>query len=158
MLSTPEKVAKNSHIWMPIKKEVTLIGGELVGLEMAEFLQERGRKVTILEQGDYIGDGLALVRRWKVAHDVVKAGADVHILSKATGIGKDTVDYEEQGVGKCKAPAQSVIVCQGATPNTDLIDQMKSSQYAMHCVGDCNEKLSYIDGAVHEAYDIASQI
>ena len=158
MLSTPEKVAKNSHIWMPIKKEVTLIGGELVGLEMAEFLQERGRKVTILEEGDYIGDGLALVRRWKVAHDVVKAGADVHILSKATSIGKDTVDYEEQGVGKCKAPAQSVIVCQGATPNTDLIDQMKSSQYAMHCVGDCNEKLSYIDGAVHEAYDIASQI
>lgn len=158
MLSTPEKVAKNSHIWMPIKNEVTIIGGELVGMEMAEFLLERGRKVTILEEDDHVGEGLALVRRWKVAHDVAKAGADVHVLSKATGIGPDTVDYEEQGKGKHKAPAKSVIVAQGATPNTDLIDQMGSSKYSMHRVGDCNEKLSYIDGAIHESYDVASQI
>lgn len=158
MLATPEKVAKNSHIWMPIKNEVTIIGGELVGLEMAEFLLDRGRKVTILEEGDYIGDGLALVRRWKVAHDVVEHGADVHILSKATNIGKDTVDYINEEGKKSKAPAQSVIVAQGATPNTDLIDQMSSSSYSMHCVGDCNEKLSYIDGAIHEAYDVASQL
>ncbi len=158
MLSTPEKVAKNSHIWMPIKKNVTIIGGELVGMEMAEFLLERGRKVTILEEGDFIGDGLALVRRWKVAHDVVTSGADVHVNSKAIRINKDTVEYEEAGVGKRQSPAQSVIVAQGATPNTDLIDQMSSSHYSMHCVGDCNEKLSYIDGAIHEAYDVASQI
>lgn len=158
MLSTPERVAKNSHIWMPIKDEVMIIGGELVGLEMAEFLLERERKVTILEEGDFIGDGLALVRRWKVAHDVVKGGADIHVLSKVTNIGASTVDYEEQGAGKKSAPAKSVIVCQGATPNTDLIDRMKSSPYTMHCVGDCNEKLSYIDGAIHEAYDVASQI
>ena len=40
-----------SKIWMPIANEVVVIGGGLVGLELSEYLVERGRKVTILEPG-----------------------------------------------------------------------------------------------------------
>ena len=44
-----------SKIWMPLSKNITIIGGDLVGLELAEFLIERGRKVTVLEPADLSG-------------------------------------------------------------------------------------------------------
>ena len=44
-----------SHLWMPIAREVVIIGGGLVGLELAEYLVERRRKVTVLEPGPDLG-------------------------------------------------------------------------------------------------------
>ena len=44
-----------SKIWMPISKKIVIIGGDLVGLELAEFLVERGRSVVVLEPGSSLG-------------------------------------------------------------------------------------------------------
>ncbi|MEH6634200.1 MAG: FAD-dependent oxidoreductase, partial [Halioglobus sp.] len=44
-----------SKLWMPLANEVVVIGGGLVGLELSEYLVERGRKVTILEPGSSLG-------------------------------------------------------------------------------------------------------
>ncbi|MBU6253581.1 MAG: FAD-dependent oxidoreductase, partial [Alphaproteobacteria bacterium] len=35
-------VRKATHAWMPLGKNIVIIGGELVGIELAEFLHERG--------------------------------------------------------------------------------------------------------------------
>lgn len=37
---------------MPLGKRVSIIGAGLVGLELAEFLIERGREVTVLDPGN----------------------------------------------------------------------------------------------------------
>ncbi|MGO1502649.1 MAG: FAD-dependent oxidoreductase, partial [Marinobacter sp.] len=55
-----------SKLWMPLGKHVVIVGGGLVGLELAEFLIERGRTVTVLEPGVSLGSELAIVRRWRV--------------------------------------------------------------------------------------------
>ena len=56
-------VRKATHAWMPLGKNVVIVGGELVGLELAEFLTERGRKVTVVDEVPRLGAGLTLVRR-----------------------------------------------------------------------------------------------
>lgn len=150
MLKTPEKVAKNSHIWMPIGKNVVIYGGELVGLEMAEFLHARGRNVTVIEPGTYVGEGLALVRRWKMVDDLREAGIPVLVNCKAVQIGKDTFTYADELGVKHHLLADTVMVCEGAVPNTDLAKKLKGSGYEVHMVGDCNQELSYIEGAIHE--------
>ncbi len=56
-----------SKLWMPLGKKVVIVGGGLVGLELAEFLLARGRQVTVLEPGNRAGRELskvALGRRW----------------------------------------------------------------------------------------------
>ena len=40
---------------MPLKKELVIIGGDLVGLELAEFLTERGKKITVVEPSNDLG-------------------------------------------------------------------------------------------------------
>jgi NADPH-dependent 2,4-dienoyl-CoA reductase/sulfur reductase-like enzyme len=49
-----------SRIWMPIGKKVIIVGGELVGLELGEFLALRGREVSVIEESSRVGKGLQL--------------------------------------------------------------------------------------------------
>ncbi|MGH8437365.1 MAG: FAD-dependent oxidoreductase, partial [Pseudomonas sp.] len=69
-----EAMQKLSHVWMPLGKRVTIVGGGLVGLELAEFLIERGRQVCVLESGSHLGRELAIVRRWRVLHGIREHG------------------------------------------------------------------------------------
>ena len=48
-----------SKLWMPLGKRVVIIGAGLVGLELAEFLLDRGREVTVLDPGTHPGTGAA---------------------------------------------------------------------------------------------------
>lgn len=48
-LEDPDRLRRLSRLWMPVGRRVTVIGGGLVGVELAAFLAERGRKVTLLE-------------------------------------------------------------------------------------------------------------
>lgn len=47
-----------TNLYMPLGKRVAILGGGLHGCQVAEFLTRRGRKVTIVETADKIGDGL----------------------------------------------------------------------------------------------------
>src|SRR5690606_19136474 len=48
--NTPDLVRKASKLWMPIGDRAVIIGGDLVGLELAEFLHERGREVAVVDE------------------------------------------------------------------------------------------------------------
>lgn len=158
MLSTPEKVRSNSRIWMPIGKNVVIYGGEIVGLEMAEFLYQRGRKPIVLEPGTYVGEGLAIVRRWKLLSNMRKQGIPVKVKCEAVNIGKNTFTYRDADGLEETIPADTVIIAVGAVPNNDLAKQLAGSDYEVYSIGDCNSKLSFIDGAIHEAHDVAHAI
>jgi pyruvate/2-oxoglutarate dehydrogenase complex dihydrolipoamide dehydrogenase (E3) component len=71
-----------SRLWMPLGKRVAIVGGGLVGLELAEFLVDRGRQVTVLEEGPSLGRELSIVRRWRVLDGLRQHGAE--LLTQAT--------------------------------------------------------------------------
>src|SRR5262249_17494322 len=45
---SPALIREASKAWMPLGQRIVIIGGELVGLELAEFLVHRGRNVTVI--------------------------------------------------------------------------------------------------------------
>src|SRR5690606_7642133 len=53
--NSTDAIKQLSKLWMPLGKRVVIIGGGLVGLELAEFLVERGRQVMVLEPGADLG-------------------------------------------------------------------------------------------------------
>ena len=63
---------------MPLSKNIIVIGGDLVGLELAEFLVERGRAVKVLEPSSSLGPNLSIVRRSRVVH-MLKAVSYTHL-------------------------------------------------------------------------------
>ncbi|RJX71467.1 FAD-dependent oxidoreductase [Vibrio sinensis] len=152
-----EATRKLSHLWMPLADNVCIIGGGLVGLELAEFLAQRGRKVTVLEPSEMLGKELSIVRRWRVLHEVEKLGVTMHNSVTIKEITAKQVHYTFDGDENVQtAQAGSVILAVGTETNTSMADDI-SSIYPVHQVGDCTS-LDFIEGALSSAWKIAAKI
>jgi len=135
---------------------VVVIGGGLVGLELAEYLVERGRKVTILEPGKDLGSELAIVRRARVLHMLREHGADIQRGADITRIDSDKVTYIKKGE-ETSVPCQQVIIAMGAEADASLEGQLAGSAARVHRIGDCRD-ISYIDGAILDARELVQQL
>ena len=54
----PPLLARLTKWYMPVGKNVVIVGGGVQGCQLAEFLVKRGRSVTIVEPGEVLGEGL----------------------------------------------------------------------------------------------------
>jgi 2,4-dienoyl-CoA reductase (NADPH2) len=59
---SPHTLARLTHVWMPVKRSVVIMGGTLHGCELAEFLAKRHRGVTIAHDGPAkdLGQGMTV--------------------------------------------------------------------------------------------------
>ncbi|WP_339678320.1 FAD-dependent oxidoreductase [uncultured Zhongshania sp.] len=144
---------KLSHVYMPLGKRVCIIGGGLVGLEVAELLAERGRQVTVLEAGRDLGAELSLVRRWRVLHQLKEHGVELHRNAAVREITADRVMFT-QGESEAHTVADNVIIAVGAEPDSDLRQQFASLKVDLHSIGDSAE-IGYIEGAIRSARELA---
>ena len=142
-----EALQKLSRMWMPLGKRVTIIGGGLVGLELAEFLLARGRQVTVLESGTHLGRELAIVRRWRVLHEIRVHGGDLKTGASVTAIDGKGVHYQMADGQAAYSEADSVVLAIGAQPNTDLLDELSRAGLPASSIGDCHS-IGYIEGAI----------
>jgi 2,4-dienoyl-CoA reductase (NADPH2) len=154
---SPEAVRRATHIWMPFGKRIVIIGGELVGLELAEFLAERGRKVTVVDDATKFGKGLPIVRRWVVLNALKELDVTLLPEAKEIVIGAAAVTYRNRYNQMRTLAADQVIVAKGAHANLDLADEMKAAGFAVDVVGDCNG-VGYIEGAMRMAAEVAQTI
>lgn len=152
-----ELVRKASHLWMPVGERVVIIGGELVGLELAEFLHERGRRVTVVDEAEQFGRGLSPARRSVMLDEMPLAGIELYPGASAIRIEAEMVRFTGRE-GEARAlPADTVIIAKGAEPNTGLYDELVAAGVEAHMVGDC-QGVGYIIGAVRNAADVAARI
>ena len=135
-----------SRIYMPIGKRVAIIGGGLVGLEVAELLCERGRELTVIEPGRDLGAELALVRRWRVLHTLTEHGARLLRGTSVTAIDANGLDCATKD-GSERIAADTVIIALGTQPDTSLADALRARGIAASTIGDCHE-IGYIQGAI----------
>lgn len=145
-----------SKLWMPIANEVVIIGGGLVGLELAEYLVERNRTVTVLEPGPAFGPELAIVRRARVLHLLQAHGAVLHKSVESIEIGKQAVSFSLAGDRREQACGQ-VIIAMGAQPDDSLSKQLSDSSAQIHQIGDCR-RIGYIDGAILDARQLVQRL
>ena len=138
-----------SKFWMPLAEQITIIGGGLVGLELAEYLVERGRKVTVIEPGPSLGAELAIVRRARVLHMLREHGVDIYQNAPIDEITNDTVRFQHEGNEQSVA-ARQVIIALGTEGDTRISDQLGDYRGQVHRIGDCQD-ISYIDGAILSA-------
>jgi len=150
-------VRKATHAWMPLGSRVAIIGGELVGIELAEFLHERGRSVTVIEPAPRLGKGLTLVRRMRILSELAEHGVDLRGGAQDIAIGKDAVTFTDQSGNAQSVPADTVIVAMGATGDLSLADSLRAAGHAVTAIGDAGG-VGYIEGAMRGAYEAVQAI
>ena len=146
-----------SRLWMPLPERIVIIGGGLVGLELAEYLVERGRQVAVLEPSGNLGAELSIVRRARVVHELREAGVELHRGVEVTGIGNSAVQFRDSDGVDRDTPAQQVIIAMGAMPDTSMADSLTAAGIEAHSIGDCQE-VGYIEGAILSGRRAALQI
>lgn len=155
--SSPERIRQASKLWMPIGERVVIIGGELVGLELAEFLHERGRQVTVVGTEEKFGRGFSVARRSVVLDELTTAGVILKPGASDLRITPNAVCFRNAQSTAEEVAADNVIIALGAHPNTGLYDQLIAAGIDAHMVGDCSG-VGYIQGAIRDAADIAAII
>ncbi|MGJ3404433.1 FAD-dependent oxidoreductase [Glutamicibacter sp. Je.9.36] len=156
LTKSPEFVRQFTKFWLPMGKDVVVIGGSLVGLELAEFLAERGRNVTLVHESQQLGLPLAMPRRWTAVKDNLAHGVKIHRNVSVTRITEKTVEWTE-GEEQFSAPADMVIYADGTTSAAPVADQLRGAGFSVDVIGDASA-VNYIHGAVHSAWKATADL
>ncbi len=146
-----------SRLWMPLGKRVAIVGGGLVGLELAEFLLERGRAVTVLEEGPSLGRELSIVRRWRVLDSLRQHGAELLTAVRVAEIGRKTVSYVSAEGETRQLAADSVVLAVGARPDDRLAKELESVRVPVLTAGD-GAAIGYIEGAIASGFAAGNRV
>jgi 2,4-dienoyl-CoA reductase (NADPH2) len=147
-----------SKFWIPLGKTVIIIGGGIQGCELAEFLVKRGRKVTVVDKADVLGEGMVNHLRLQLFDWFAQKG-----VTLVSGV-KEYVGITEKGLVVLTAEgykrtiqADNVIPALPMRPNTELFRNLKGKVKEMYAVGDCHEPKLIVD-AIEEGFRIARLI
>lgn len=145
-----------SKLWMPLGKQVVIVGGGLVGLELAEFLLARGRQVTVLEPGTHPGPELPIVRRWRVV-EAVTAHGTLKLKATVREITRDAVLWQDAKGVEQSTPADSVVLAIGAEADDRVATALAACGVPVHRIGDC-AGVNYIEGAMHDGNRVGRSV
>ncbi|HIF92542.1 MAG TPA: FAD-dependent oxidoreductase [Myxococcales bacterium] len=151
--SEPGLLSMLSRLWMPIGKSVVIVGTDLAAVELAEFLAERGRRVSLVGGSDLLAPEVGPKRRAEHATRLDQLGIKLDTASSAAEITSTGVVLQD---GKLIA-GSTVIVAGEVRPDTRLFDALKSRVPEAHAIGDCTG-LGLIRKATEEAARVATSL
>lgn len=138
-LLRPAAIRFASRAWMPLGRRVVIVGGDLVALELAEFLAGRGRLVAILEAGKDIAPEVGNKRRTEHMDRLDRLGVTVHVRAVTERITADAVEFTPAGGTTRRLAADNVVLAGTVEADTTLFDALVDAlpDAAVHAAGDC---------------------
>ena len=103
-----------------VPKKLTVIGGGVIGLEMASYFNSAGSEVTVVEMLPKIGGAIDSDIAKLLQKEYEGKGIKFNLSCAVTKIGKDTVTYEQNGE-KVELAADKVLLSVGRRPNSQGI-------------------------------------
>ncbi|MBV8347621.1 MAG: FAD-dependent oxidoreductase, partial [Mycolicibacterium sp.] len=138
-LVQPRAVRLATRAWMPLGRQVAIIGGDLVALELAEFLAARGRLVTILEAGKTIAPEIGNKRKSEHMDRLDRLGVAVHVRADAERIVPGGLIFRPDAGTSRELPADAVLLAGSLEPDTTLYDALAAGMpdAIVSAAGDC---------------------
>ena len=135
---------------------VVIIGGGLVGCETADYLLEKGKKVTILEMLPRIGNDIGRTTRWVVMRKLRQSGAGLVANAKAVEINDKGVWASRDGE-HAFFEADTVVLAVGLTPNLELAHRLKGKVKSLRLIGDCDQPRKIAE-AIESGFRVGREI
>ena len=139
-LVRPAALRVATRAWMALGRRVAIIGGDLVAIELAEFLASRGHLVSILEAGQDIAPEVGNKRKTEHMDRLDRLGVTVHVRAGVEHITTDAVVFTPAGGTARELAADSVLIAGTVEPDTDLFDTLVATMpdAEVHAAGDCS--------------------
>ena len=161
-LGDDEKVYCAEQVLMNQKDpgdKVVVVGGGLVGCEMALDLAQKGKKVTILEALPKImavNGPICSANKEMLEELLPFHGVNIICNAKVTGFKDGAVSYETAGKAE-KLDTDSVILSVGYRSADELYHELEFDVADLYLLGDAG-KVSNIMYAIWDAFEVANHI
>jgi 2,4-dienoyl-CoA reductase (NADPH2) len=141
----PRLLTYATKVWMPIGKRVVIIGGGIQALQLAAFLVKRGRKVTVVDTAEKMGEGLVEFYKMRLFWWLEQKG--VPLLSgvkyeEITDKGLTIVTKEGE---KRILAADTIVPALAMAPDTEFVKTLQEAAPEIYQIGDCGNSALIID-------------
>jgi NADPH-dependent 2,4-dienoyl-CoA reductase/sulfur reductase-like enzyme len=139
--------------------DTVVIGGGLVGLEVAEYVAEKKTgKVTVVEMLDGVGKELGMLRKISVMENIHKSGIDFMVNTKCQSINDGSVTVEKEGETQ-KLKCDTVVIAVGTVskPYDDIKQFAENNSIPFYVIGDAKQARKAIN-AIAEAAEVARAV
>ena len=135
----PKMLRDLTRIWMPVGKKVVIIGGAIQGCQLGEYLIKRGRKVTIVETGDEMGQWLVPERKIRLFYWFDKKGVERLTGVKLVEITKKGLTVVTKEGQTRLLEADNVMPVLPFSPNKGMLESLKGMVPEVYAIGDCDD-------------------
>ena len=135
---------------------VVVVGGGMVGCEVAEFLHAKGKQVTILEMLPRVGNDIGVTDRFATMIRLREAGIKMKANTKVVKITEKGVEATRDGATEF-FEGDTVVLATGMKANNKLAKKLEHKVAPLYRIGDCVEP-HRITEAIENGFRIATQI
>jgi 2,4-dienoyl-CoA reductase-like NADH-dependent reductase (Old Yellow Enzyme family)/thioredoxin reductase len=133
-----------------------VIGGGLVGLEVADLLASQDKRVTVVEMLPEVGGDMDVLARSMLLGRLQKQNAKILTSTRVTRFTRDAA-FALQNDREIHFPIETVIVAVGVRSNRELADALEQSSLENHVVGDAVQPRKALE-AIWEGFEIGLKI
>lgn len=141
-----------------VGERVVVIGGRMVGMEVADLLAEQGKTVYLVTKNKLGEDGIPLERNiYRALRDrLIEHGVHLFPDSPVHEIRQNGVhiEYQQELVF---LKADTVVLAVGAKPENKLAEELETAGFEVHMIGDCAQARD-ARAAIMEGAEIGREI
>ena len=126
-----------SRLWLPVGRRVAIVGADLAALELAEFLAERGREVTLVEPGEELAPEVGPKRRAEHMDRLDRLGVAVNTGMRVEEITPRGLAVRPQPGSTRVIEVEHVVLAGTPEPDAALFEALREVAPEVHAVGDC---------------------
>ncbi len=134
----PDRLNELTRLMLPLGSRITIIGGQIEGIQGAVFLKKRGKNVAVLETSDHIGEGIPPRYMERAADWLKKKEVPISTGVTLQFIDKEGVHYRDDQGRECFRKSDFVLVLTRQTPEHALADSLRTIVPEVHVIGSAN--------------------
>jgi 2,4-dienoyl-CoA reductase-like NADH-dependent reductase (Old Yellow Enzyme family)/thioredoxin reductase len=133
-----------------------VIGGGLVGLEVADLLANQGKLVTVVEMLSEVGVDMDALAKAMLHGRLNNHGVLIHTRTRITGLTRNKA-LAQQDDNAIQFPIETVIMAVGVRSNRELAGVLEYSGLEIHVIGDAYQPRKALE-AIWEGFEVGLMI
>ena len=130
-----------------------VLGGHMAGLQVADFLAEKGRHVFVLHRGDHFAEQMAPNDRTYLMERLKRPGVKLFKKVRIKAFLKNGVQFLWQGRVETLGEITDIVLAEGTRSNRKPIELFKNTNIEVHVIGDAKSPRTLLD-ALAEADEL----
>jgi 2,4-dienoyl-CoA reductase (NADPH2) len=143
-----------------VEQNLVILGGNMIGCEVAEFLTEKGNRVSVVKMrpGTAMAEDCEPTNRRGLLDSLQEYGVELLTGYRVEGLSGEGVQVVHRDSGERRTlEAETVVLALGSQPERRLVEGSHEDELKTYPIGDCREPEN-IRQAVYDGALVGRQI